>query len=507
MTRAAIYARISNADPEVDAISDQLRRCRDLAEREGYEVVAEFSDDGVSGWASKVRLGWIELDRAVRAGQVDVVLAVAEDRFTRSAEVKTGFQAACAKAKVTWHTIAGGNVNPATAGGKLLSTITGGIAEYESDLKSERVAASVVRRRLEGRDITGPRPFGWTADRRSLMPAEAELVRLGHQMVLDGHTTYAIAKAFRASGVPPVKGGMWSPRNIYVQLLRPRNAGFVKDAEGNEYDVPDMPGIVSREDHEAVVAALTANRDTSGRKPQHLASGRVAQCGVCGSGLTYKSRKGVPAYRCSRSKIGQEGDGRRHAFIGSDELDHRIRLEVFRALKQRLRDESDPASDGAEVRALVIQRAELDRQRAAAQEVALMPGADMQLARRTIAQLASQIAEVSAQILDARTVGIGAVQEVAQVMLDALSASEDASSESDALVGVLASAASASAVFNKRWAALSLDEQRDLALSLIDVKVYPEREARQTLLVPTEDGQVEVRVLREGPERVTVSAR
>jgi site-specific DNA recombinase len=48
--QAAIYARVSTAGQEErHTIESQLVACREYAEHQGYDVVGEFKDDGVSG--------------------------------------------------------------------------------------------------------------------------------------------------------------------------------------------------------------------------------------------------------------------------------------------------------------------------------------------------------------------------------------------------------------------------------------------------------------------------
>ena len=50
--RAAIYARVSNDDEgKSDSVPVQLDECREFAAQQGLTVVAEFSDDGISGYA------------------------------------------------------------------------------------------------------------------------------------------------------------------------------------------------------------------------------------------------------------------------------------------------------------------------------------------------------------------------------------------------------------------------------------------------------------------------
>ena len=52
MLRAATYARYSTERQHDRSIEDQTRNCRDRAAREGWTVVAEYADRGISGATS-----------------------------------------------------------------------------------------------------------------------------------------------------------------------------------------------------------------------------------------------------------------------------------------------------------------------------------------------------------------------------------------------------------------------------------------------------------------------
>ncbi|WP_253276956.1 recombinase family protein [Ruegeria sp. 6PALISEP08] len=82
MTRVAIYARFSSQMQRDASIDDQMRLCRERAEREGWTVVDAYSDRAVSG-ASMLRPGLQALFHATQEGQVDLILAEALDRLSR----------------------------------------------------------------------------------------------------------------------------------------------------------------------------------------------------------------------------------------------------------------------------------------------------------------------------------------------------------------------------------------------------------------------------------------
>ncbi len=80
--RVALYARVSTGGQTVE---NQLRDLQAVAERLGWEVVAEFVDQGISG--AKGRADRPALDamlKAVIRREVDLVAAWSVDRLGRS---------------------------------------------------------------------------------------------------------------------------------------------------------------------------------------------------------------------------------------------------------------------------------------------------------------------------------------------------------------------------------------------------------------------------------------
>lgn len=404
--RAAIYARISQSDPSVEATADQEKRCRILAEREGYEVVAVHADDGISAFTGKTRPAWLALVDGVRAEKYDVVLAVAEDRFTRSSQEKIGFQADCAKHGTIWHTLAGGKVDPATAEGGLMSTITGAIAEYESHVKRERVRASVVRRISEGKDLGGGRPFGFEPGRKVLRESEAQMIRDAHDFILAGGSLHGVTQAWAKSGMPTVNGGhRWWPTTVKQILMRARNAGLLEHK--GEIVGDGLPAIVTREQHEAVVAALTAaSLDAKpGRKPfTHLGTG-LAACGVCGEPLASAStvttvrgkRYERTIYRC-RKRHEERGSGVTHAIIGKVDLDEVIAKAVLDSLDRITAGSAETSGDLASIARLRARRTELHESRLGLQRLFAIPGADLRDAEKQIAAIGAELEQLEVDL-------------------------------------------------------------------------------------------------------------
>jgi DNA invertase Pin-like site-specific DNA recombinase len=145
MKRAAIYARVSTPEQRIDT---QLYDLRQLAQQRGFEIVAEYTDHGVSG-AKARRPGLDTLMSDARKRKFSVVLISAFDRAARSTRHllqlideldSSGIQFVSRRE----------NVDTSGAMGRLFLTLIGSIAELEADLIKERIRAGMRRRRIEG---------------------------------------------------------------------------------------------------------------------------------------------------------------------------------------------------------------------------------------------------------------------------------------------------------------------------------------------------------------------
>ena len=86
MKRSVIYARYSSDLQSEASIDDQVRLCREAAEREGMSVQQIFADYAISGGSLNNRPGMLSLLDAAQQGGIDVVIAEALDRVSRDQE-------------------------------------------------------------------------------------------------------------------------------------------------------------------------------------------------------------------------------------------------------------------------------------------------------------------------------------------------------------------------------------------------------------------------------------
>jgi site-specific DNA recombinase len=172
---AAIYARFSSDLQRDRSIDDQIALCQDYAARQGYKIVATFSDRAITGASLLMRPGIQAMLQAARAGDFDFVIAESLSRLARDQEDAPAIRKRLEFAGVKIVTTADGVVSPLMHG---LRTIID--AQYLDDLKSavRRGMAGVIRDgRHAGGSIYGYRSVPGKPGELEIVPHEAAIVR------------------------------------------------------------------------------------------------------------------------------------------------------------------------------------------------------------------------------------------------------------------------------------------------------------------------------------------
>jgi DNA invertase Pin-like site-specific DNA recombinase len=140
--RAALYLRVSTNGQTVE---NQQRELREVAERNGWQIVNTFIDEGISGSKGREqRPGYNALWQAVTRKQVDVVMAWHVDRLGRNLrELLSFFQETQDKGVALYLHQQG--LDTGTLMGKTMFQMMGVFAEFERGLITERINAGLAR--------------------------------------------------------------------------------------------------------------------------------------------------------------------------------------------------------------------------------------------------------------------------------------------------------------------------------------------------------------------------
>ena len=324
--RAAIYARYSSSNQREESIEDQVRLCRTLVDREGWQLGEVYSDSALSG-ASILRPGYQKMPEAVQSGTVDIVLAEALDRLSRDQEDIAALFKRLRFLGVKLITVGEGEIGDLHIGFKGAMN-----ALYLKDL------ADKTRRGLEGRVRAGRSGgglcYGYDVipgeerGRRQINAEQATIVRRIFEEFASGRSPTSIARRLNEEAIRGPRGILW--RDTAIRGHRARGTGilnnelyigrliwnrlrYVKDPRTGRRvsrrndpdvwiieDVPDLRiiddalwgRVKSRQaemDARPRVQAIKASRFWEHRRATHLLTGLV-RCASCGGLFTSVGR-------------------------------------------------------------------------------------------------------------------------------------------------------------------------------------------------------------------------
>jgi DNA invertase Pin-like site-specific DNA recombinase len=151
--RVAIYARVSTTNGQSPEM--QLSDLREYASRRGWDVFAEYVDNGVSG-AKESRPELNRLMADAHRRHFDVVLCWKIDRFGRSLKHLVNALADLDSYGIAFVSLRD-NLDLSTPSGRLMFQIIGAMAEFERSLIQERVRAGLRNAKLRGKTLGRPR--------------------------------------------------------------------------------------------------------------------------------------------------------------------------------------------------------------------------------------------------------------------------------------------------------------------------------------------------------------
>ena len=349
--RVALYARYSTDMQNPKSVDDQFRECRKYVNQQGWDVVAEFSDSGLSG-ALRDRPGYTGLLHAVSARRCDVVLFEHIDRLGRDIEHVIHFFKAATHANVDLHQLGRGKLAVFDIG--ILSTFSALFLE-ELSVKTRRGLAGKVAAGGSGGGLS----YGYRVPTDGqgnvitgelvIAPEQAEIIRRIFREYATGRSPMHIAAELNKAGIPAPRGrgegtGHWKQNTINGN--RERGTGILNNelyngrriwnrqkfskhpetgkrvarmnppSEWLTLDVPALrivddalwEAVKRRQEDMSKVREAKPSSDRNGlsvaqslRRRKYLLSGLLS-CGVCGGKLTIAGSGTRKRYYCANAK-------------------------------------------------------------------------------------------------------------------------------------------------------------------------------------------------------------
>ncbi len=217
-------------------VERQERDCRELASSRGWTVVAVFVDNDVSAYRKKPRPGYRSLLAALEDGEVDSVVAWHADRLHRSPTELERYIDVCEPRGVVTRTARAGELDLATASGRMVARQLGAVARYESEQTAIRTRAGKADAASRGAWSGDQRIYGYEVvplteralDSSALrvVEVEAAVVRDAARRVLAGESLRSVARSLNEAGHATTRGRPWTGSALRKVLLRPATAGL-----------------------------------------------------------------------------------------------------------------------------------------------------------------------------------------------------------------------------------------------------------------------------------------
>ncbi|MFK0228440.1 recombinase family protein [Streptomyces sp. NPDC090303] len=288
--RVGIYVRISKDRKGRElGVQRQENSCRELCERLGWGVFRVYSENDVSASTTsrRSRPAYAEMLRDARDGLVDGIVVHSIDRLTRRIGELSSFLEEQRVHGFAFATTEGEDTS--TAGGRMVLTIKGAVAQQETERMSERINDSLLQRREQGKPHAGgKRQFGFEggSNFQALDEAETELICEGWRMLTgtSAETPGDVARYWNAEGSTTPQGRAWTIQAV-KRVYRSERTGGIITYKGQDIGDSVYGAPLTRHQWERVQAVLDsrstpAARDAGRRK--HVYSGFL-RCGGCGS--------------------------------------------------------------------------------------------------------------------------------------------------------------------------------------------------------------------------------
>jgi DNA invertase Pin-like site-specific DNA recombinase len=204
--RVGVYLRVSTKNGQtVDNQRQALVEA--IGRRQGWVIVGEFVDNGVSGAKGRDRRpAFDRLLKAVVRGKIDVVAAWSVDRLGRSLQDLVGFLGELSSVECDLY-LEKQALDTTTPAGRALFQMLGVFAEFERAIIQERIHAGLARAREKGTKS------GKAIGRPRIPRRKAEQIRA------ELNKGTGVVKTARLVGV-----GVGTVQKIKVEMERPGGA-------------------------------------------------------------------------------------------------------------------------------------------------------------------------------------------------------------------------------------------------------------------------------------------
>ena len=328
-TRVAAYARVSTGkDAMLQSLASQITHYKKFIQSNSeWQFVGVYADEAATG-TKESREEFQQLLTDCRDDKIDMIITKSISRFARNTVTLLGVVRELMKLDVNVY-FEEQNIHSNSGEGEMILTLLASIAQEESRSVSENMKWRIKKDFQEGMIWGGRSSYGYKLEDRKLtiIPEEAEVVKLIFKLYIEGHGADAIRKILDSKNIKPKNTKRWGHSSI-MKILKNRNytgdlilqktyrenhltkRQVINKGEFDRYFIKDNhKAIIGRDIFEK---AEQIRKERSQKNKPHTPRGDYpflgkVKCGICGKSYTRKRMRQKLVWLCSLSvKMGQE---------------------------------------------------------------------------------------------------------------------------------------------------------------------------------------------------------
>lgn len=220
MKIAVTYERAST-DMQENSVVDQRTVIKKFAEKNGYRIIKNYTDDGISGASAEKRPSFLQMIDDSSESLWDCVLIYDSSRFARNLMEFLAYKKMLQKNGVSLIAVTEPIIDNEMS--LFYDAIMGATNEmYLSKLKRD-VTRGMKERTLRG-NFTNGAPYGYTKVKHEdlfvINEEEAKFVRYMYNSVVEGKTNFDIVLSLRRAGAKTKKGNDFTRRTLLSVIKR-----------------------------------------------------------------------------------------------------------------------------------------------------------------------------------------------------------------------------------------------------------------------------------------------
>ncbi len=233
-----LYTRVSSKEQlQGFSLSSQEKLCREYAERQGWNVIEVFQEEGESAkTADRTQLLKL-LEYCVRnKGKIDAVLVYKVDRVARVSADHHSIRAALSRCGMVLRSVME-NIDE-TSTGKFMENMFAAVAQFDNDVRADRTREGLKERVRQGLWAWTP-PIGYKSGTSCMVidSEKAPYIKKTFELYSTGnYTIREIAKLFNKWGIRTKRGNNISPQTVTKVLENKLYMGII-DVNGWEGEV------------------------------------------------------------------------------------------------------------------------------------------------------------------------------------------------------------------------------------------------------------------------------